>query len=684
MKKLASVVLASAMAVVPFAAGLAATFTPGEYEASAQGFGGAVTVKVTVDEEKVTAVTVTGEGETPTLGGAAIEGYNTSLVGVSDADAVDATAGATVTSTAVKDALAKALAEAKGEAVANDAAVAFTAGTYTGTAKGYNGPVEVSVTFSDSAVTAIEVGANKETDHVGNVAFEPVIADILAANGTGVDGVSGATFSSNAIRNAVNDAAEQAGCTNMDAFKAATVKHEAQAAIEETYDVVVVGAGAAGLSAANTALEAGANVLILEKTGVTGGSTARSGGKILGAGTEWQTAQGFTDTPDMMYDYLMSFDRDGIMDADLVRTFCDNSAENIQWLVDRGVQMQDVEPIHSSLTPWRVHNVKGGGGQTSGHGGQFTAPLTNLYEGNGGKILYNCTANELLTDESGAVVGVKGTMADGSTVTVNAKGVILATGGYAHNEEMLSRYNDFLPTNIYSGVPMTNVGDGLVMAEAVGAKNFDAPGLQLVYVSYDCYVGINEESGLIVTNKGERVVNEWSYQSHVAQALADAKSPCGYYITAVKNGACVEPYPMLAWGVTMENVPHAATIAELAEQIGMDASALEATVTRYNELCEKGKDEDFGKPAEYMIPVEGETYYAFYMTPGSSVTFGGLQIDTDAHVLDTNDQPISGLYAAGEVAFTGLFDAEYPCCGMAIGSAVYYGRVAAANAVAGK
>ena len=169
-----------------------------------------------------------------------------------------------------------------------------------------------------------------------------------------------------------------------------------------------------------------------------------------------------------------------------------------------------------------------------------------------------------------------------------------------------------------------------------------------------------------------------------AQALADAMNPCGYYITAVKNGACVEPYPMLAWGVTMENVPHAATIAELAEQIGMDASALEATVTRYNELCEKGEDEDFGKPAEYMIPVEGETYYAFYMTPGSSVTFGGLQIDTDAHVLDANDQPISGLYAAGEVAFTGLFDAEYPCCGMAIGSAVYYGRVAAANAVAGK
>ena len=110
----------------------------------------------------------------------------------------------------MKDALAKALAEAKGEAVANDAAVAFTAGTYTGTAKGYNGPVEVSVTFSDSAVTAIGVGANKETDHVGNVAFEPVIADILAANGTGVDGVSGATLTSGRIKDAAVQCLTQA------------------------------------------------------------------------------------------------------------------------------------------------------------------------------------------------------------------------------------------------------------------------------------------------------------------------------------------------------------------------------------------------------------------------------------------------------------------------------------------
>ena len=112
----------------------------------------------------------------------------------------------------------------------------------------------------------------------------------------------------------------------------------------------------------------------------------------------------------------------------------------------------------------------------------------------------------------------------------------------------------------------------------------------------------------------------------------------------------------------------------------MDPTVLKATVDRYNELCAKGEDEDFGKPAEYMVPVEGDTYYAIAMNPGSSVTFGGLSINEESQVLDTEDKPIKGLYAAGEVAFTGLFGTEYPCCGMAIGSAVYFGRIAGTNA----
>ena len=678
MKKFLALVLALCM-MLP---AMAFAQTPGTYSAEAKGFASDVKVSVTLTETGIADVTLDVSGETPAIGGAAADALKAAILEKQSAE-FDAVAGATVTSNAVKAALQKCLDEVAGVAAWDGT---YTAGTYTATAKGKIADITVEVTFTENAIADVKVVSHNETLGLGyGVSTAPIDmfpGQIVANQTLAIDVVTNATVTGNAILAAVADAVNQAG-GDAEVLK----KAEAKVAGEEiVYDVeiVVVGAGAAGLSAALTAQEKNANVLVLEKGGITGGSTVRSGGKILAAGTPWQEKQGYTDNADMMYEYLMSFDRDDIMNEELVMTFSKGSAENLQWLEDRGVQVQDVEYIHSALTPWRVHNTMGGGGQTSGHGGQITAPLTNRYEGNGGKIVYNCRATELIANEAGTVVGVKAVMTDGTPVTVNAKSVILATGGYAKNEEMLDKYEDFLPNNLYGTVPNTCVGDGLVMATAIGAKNFDAPGLQLVYVSYDCYCGINEESGLIVSEDGLRVVDEYTYQSHVATALADAKSTCGYYIAAKKGGYAVEPYPMIQWGVTMEHVPHAATIGELAEKIGVDQAALEATVARYNELCAKGVDEDFGKPAQYMIPVEGDEYYAFRMTPGTSVTFGGLEIDVNARVLDTNNQPIPGLYAAGEVAFTGLFDAEYPCCGMAIGSAVYYGRVAADSAIESK
>lgn len=679
-RTIVALVLALALIVPSF--GMAAAYTAGTYEAEAQGFSSAVKVTVTVSESEITALTVDCSGDTPGIGAAAGEPMIAAITAAQSTE-VDGVSGATMTSNAIKAAVQKALDEATGAAAWDGT---YTAGTYTGKGTGKNGEITVDVTFTANAIESVTVTGHAETLGLGyGVSTAPIDmlpGQIVANQSLDVDAVTNATVTANAIIAAVADAVNQAG-GDAEVLKA---KEVAKEAADATYDVdvVVVGAGAAGLSAALTAQEAGANVLLLEKGGVTGGSTVRSGGKILAAGTPWQEKQGYTDNADMMYEYLMSFDRDDIMNEELVRAFCDASAENLQWLEDRGVMVQDVEYIHSSITPWRVHNTMGGGSQTSGHGGQITAPLTNKYENAGGKILYNCRADKLITNEAGAVVGVEGQMADGSRVTVNAKGVILATGGYAQSPEMLAKYADFLPYSPYGSVPMTNTGDGLTMAMEVGAKNFDAPGLQLVYVSYDCYCGINEESGLIVSEDGLRVVDEYTYQSHVAQALADADSTCGYYIVAKKDGYAVEPYPMIQWGVTMEHVPHAASIEELAALINVDAAALTATVERYNELCAKGVDEDFGKPAQYMIPVEGDEYYAFRMTPGTSVTFGGLEIDTSARVLNTEFKPIPGLYAAGEVAFTGLFDAEYPCCGMAIGSAVYYGRVAAESAMAGK
>lgn len=656
----------------------AGIYTPGTYTGEAQGFGGTVTAKITVDANTITDVELEGPDETASVGQAALPTLVDQIKEAQSAE-IDGVASATMTSNGIKEAVAKALAQARGEELPT--AGAMKAGTYTASAKGQNGDVTVEVTVDETSIKTVSVKEHTETYGLGyglsTSPIETLPGAIVANQSLAVDSVTSATVTSAAIKAAVSDCITQAGGDPASFQK--TVDHNTA---DETYDVdiLVVGAGAAGLAAALTAQEAGADVMIMEKTGVTGGSTTRSGGKVLAAGTQWQTAQDFTDNADMMYNYLMSFDRDGLMDSALVKQFCDASLENIMWLDERGVPFINVEPIHSSITPWRVHNVTGGGGQTSGHGGQIMVPLTSKYEKAGGKIVYECAAKELLTNADGAVVGVVGEKTHGGKVTVNAKNVILCTGGFAHSEdEYLLPYKSFLPSNAASGVPMGNVGDGLRMATAIGAKQVNNPGMQLVHVNYDCYIGINEESGLIVDVTGERFVDEWTYQSHVSSAAARRNSPLIYYITATKDGVCAEPYPMVQWGVTIAE-PHfthkASSLEELAGLMGVEPTTLKATVERYNELCAKGKDDDFGKPADYMIPVEGDTYYAFQMFPGSSVTFGGLQLDGQAHVLDTNDKPIPGLYAAGEVAFGGLFGDEYPCCGMAIGSAVYFGRTA--------
>ena len=276
MKRILSVLLALAMLAMAVGA---LALTPGEYTATEQGFGGPVTVTVTVEGDAVSRVSITGDGETPGLGAAAIEGWNAAgLAGIASADDVDAFAGATITTTAVKQAIAAALAEAAGEAGGEDAPLAFTAGTYEVSAAGYNGQSTFAVTFTEDALQAIEVVKSTETAHVGDVAFDIMIPDMIAANGTGVDSVSGATFSARALRNAVNEAAEQAGCTNPDAFKAATVAHEAGEPIELAYDVVIVGAGGAGMMAGAQAAQDGNTVLIIEKAAEMGGNTLVSGG----------------------------------------------------------------------------------------------------------------------------------------------------------------------------------------------------------------------------------------------------------------------------------------------------------------------------------------------------------------------------------------------------------------------
>ncbi|MCI5928343.1 MAG: FAD-dependent oxidoreductase [Pseudoflavonifractor capillosus] len=657
--------------------GNAGIYTAGTYSAEAQGMESAVKVSVTVSESEITDVTIDVSGETAGYGADIGDAMKEAVMEAQSAE-VDGVSGATITSDAVKSAVQKCLDQAMGKEPAEVGG--YTAGTYTAEAKGRNGAIVVSVTFSEDSIESVEVTEQAETYGLAwGLTTSPVEVlpeEIVRCQSLGVDSISGATLTSAAIKQAVADCVTQAG-GDAEALKSAPVDRPEPT--DETYDadVVVVGAGAAGLSAAIAANDQGAKVIVLEKQGVTGGATARSGGKIVAAGTKWQEAHGITDTPKMMFDYFKEIGGD-LIDDDLLKLYCDRSAENMEWLESKGVVFQDVEAIHSALSPWRVHNPQGGGGQKtggSGNGAQITVPLTKDLEESGVEILYNVCADELLCSDAGVVEGISGVRPDGSRVTVNAKSVVLCTGGYAQNKEMMERYAE-TTEGFMTLVPTSNTGDGLVMAEAVGAQIFDSPATQVIYVSKTCGVGIKEEAGLIVNARGERVVNEYTYQYHVGQGIANSGCSYGYYIASA-----ADPNPTVQYGLTLESTPHAATAAELAEHIGVDPAVLEATISRYNELCALGVDEDFGKPQDKMVPIEGEIY-ALRLDPSVTVTYGGLVTDTSARVLDENNQPISGLYAAGEVAFTGLCGEGYPSCGLAVGTAAFFGRVAGESAAA--
>ncbi len=797
MKKFVSLLLAAMLAVVPFAVSSAATFTPGEYTGAATGFGGEVTVTVTVDENAVTAVEVKGEKETAGIGGAAIEKYNTSLIGVSDADAVDTVSSATITSTAVKEALAKALAQAKGEAARNTAELAFTAGTYTGSASGYNGSVEMSVTFSDSAVTAIEVGANSETQYVGDVAFEPVIADIRAANGTGVDVVSGATFTSNAIRNAVNDAAQQAGCTNMDAFKANTVVHEAEDPIEETYDVVVIGGGGAGIAAAAQAAQDGNTVLVIEKNAQVGGNTLVSGGQYqsvmpylvwdpedpdaaTGVGydgntynkvvesiatiDELKTILNWSEEPfdeDYYKDHefvagdIEELSKHGVHaeylptlqalkaeiqayldwaqpkidagageltlfstvnlhifqtyygglrpsadmsswiygDYDLVNQFIQGGQELKQWLEAQGSTfVEDTQPTLIGALWYRENEFVGATIDGVSYGGRwgtyFVAPMNTILNTSetaaSNKIMLRTTADSLIY-EDGKVTGVNATRYDGTAVTAHAaKGVIIATGGYAANVEMVVETNvywsnEYVSTNTKTTNRSSLQGDGIVMAQAVGADVTGMGYTQMMPISWvdngNLAFGGGNYAIYINPTTGKRFVDETSERDVLSLAEfrngIEHNGTKGVFIE-IANAASKIPGPYLYGDEDVEWRQYVRTVDELAElfnSLGLstDAETVRATIENYDKAVMAGEQpEDVKKtnpnaligsaqkdengnylPDTYTL--DGVELRIRLLAPSTHHTMGGIKVDTQRHVLDTNGGIISGLYAAGEV-----------------------------------
>lgn len=543
----------------------------------------------------------------------------------------------------------------------------FKPGTYTGEGEGIGGKVKVSVTVDENSITEVKILENSETKGIADAALEKIPAAIVEGQTLAVDAVTGATVTSQAILAAVEAALKEAGA-DIDALKVKAVDAGNKETLTYDTEVVVVGGGAAGLSAALEAVNNGAKVMLVEKLAMTGGSTARSGGKVQAAGTDIQKSHGVEDNADLYYNHLMTVGENKI-DPVKTRLIADNSLADFNWLVENGVEFsKNIEQLHEKYRPIRGHyvSVQDGKVEQDGHGWAITQPLEKKARENGVEILLETPAKKLIIDNNGTVTGIECENSAGNTIIINAKTVILATGGYDLNKELLEEYAPLVKP-VHSTVGSGNVGDGLIMARDAGAKIQAGGGAVLLYL--DLAAGVGEVGGLYVDTTGSRFVDETDFWFTRSKKLIDRNQTGMFYITDTKGK--LDSFDAL---IKEGRIIEGSTIEELASKLGM--TELHGTVDRYNSLAKKGKDEDFNKNPEYMKSVEEGPFYAVPFLPITSGTFGGPITNENGQVIAENGGVIKGLYAAGEVANGDLFHQEYAGSGSSISTCVGMGRIA--------
>ncbi len=551
----------------------------------------------------------------------------------------------------------------------------FTAGTYTAEAEGIRSTVKVEVTFSDTEITDIRIVEHGETRNIADAALEQIPQEILDNQSLAVDVISSATFTSRAVINAVTDACEQAG-GDMDLLREAIPENPQDE--EVTADVVVVGMGLAGVTASMSALDEGATVVAVEKAGAAGGSSKYSGGFITGVGTKQQQAIGYDLDVDGYMDYFNASEDQAVKpdetDRDAVRAMIERSASDIQFLEDHGVGIAGPDGFGSDFLVWHYPATR-----TSAFDGEaggadhIVAGMDWLENQDGFSIYYNSPAVEILTDEAGNITGVRCERDDGSTLTVNAKAVVLSCGGWAASQEMMARFCPDFPSEWvlpYTTAAMTDTGDGITMAEALGADVYEdgwwmdlAIGVDVGgYSTYfpDTLNGlINYANYFVVDGEGTRVFNVNSLYGPRSIAFADAMERTGVIYSIFTAEGFENGIQFIEDNDRVDNVNvyKADTLEELAEITGMDADNFVAQVERYNEMCANGVDEDMGQTT--LIPIGDGPHYAVSIKTITMGTIGGLKTNDDNQVLSTDGTPIEGLYAAGELINGKYFNQVY-------------------------
>jgi fumarate reductase flavoprotein subunit len=451
------------------------------------------------------------------------------------------------------------------------------------------------------------------------------------------------------------------------------------------YDVIVVGAGGAGLAAAATAARAGARVLSVEAGDRTGGSTALSGGVFYAAGTAVQRGRGIhDDTPDAMFHYYMTLNQYKL-EAALVRRLCDDAPAALAWLIELGVRFP-VENLYVA----GVDKIARGH-RAEGHGLEIATALEGICNRLGVDVVLRTRVSELVI-EHGRVAGIR---VEGEPLRAGA--VVLATGGFGANAELLARlYPDAAvhgDLTWYIGSPHAR-GDGLAMGITAGGEICGHNrGLLLVTPGFARDLEVYLPGWLVYVNRdGRRFVDETIEYSVLAAVL---RQQIGGECFAIFDEAArstarshpARPAPnwtadRLAELVDAGRILRAGTLEELAERIGVRAGALVTTIENYNGDCRAGRDASFFKGADMLRPVATPPFHAVRIRPAIVCWTGaGLRIDRDAHVLDRSDRPIPGLFAAGETT-GGMFGECYAAGGASIANAIVFGRVAGAGAAA--
>ncbi|MCI5957498.1 MAG: FAD-dependent oxidoreductase [Clostridiales bacterium] len=526
----------------------------------------------------------------------------------------------------------------------------MTAGTYTTAAKGFHGDIQLEVTVTANEITAINVASHSETEGIGEAALPLLVDAVLESQSIGIDDIAGATVTSTAFKAAVTAALEQAGA-DMEKMAAPVAASEEKQEVALSTDIVVVGAGAAGLTAALTAVQEGKSVILLEKTPFIGGASATAGAGTIATGSAWQKEDGYEDSPEKLVEDMMA-NGHGKNDRATVELFSRIIGPSFDWLVDeKGAAV----PYKRTGKP--VRNYSG-----EGRGAGVCKSLNDSFLAAGGTLMTATPATELLVD-GGRVVGVKAESSD-KAYTIQAKAVILASGGFGANKDLLppDNYDDY----VYAGHAGAQ-GDAIKMTEKL-----DAELINMQYVNMQPHSmrfpdgngrgigggpGYQYDGSFMVNQDGVRFLNEVGKAWDNTQALK--KNERQYIImdqtsfdalneanSSMYTAGDVELWisddysgdPVYKKGESLE---------ALAEKLNVPAGALRASVEEFNKAYASGEADSFGRTLNAPISEEGP-YYGLQIFVRYYATLGGLHINDEMQVLTKAQEPIEGLYAAGE------------------------------------